>query len=1304
MSWKTKAGCVVFGLAMLLLVAAVVGYSYLKSTSFKNYALRKIAEQVDRTTGGKSAIGGMEFSLSPLRASLYDITLHGSEGTEKLPLLRVDKLTVQLKILSLLHRHVALREIVIEHPVVRYKVNHDGKSNLPQAPPSPTSSHTSVFDLAVEHAQVNHGEVNYNDRRIPMEADLRDLATDIRFDSLARRYDGVLSYRDGSVRYAEYAALPHNLDLKFSATPDAFSVESAILRVGTSDVALRAKLSDYGNPVANANYRIHLHTQDLAQMFPAARTAGDVTLDGTLHYHSLGNQALLRSVAIDGRIGSDAVVGAVSGRRFDVRRLAADYRIGGGNLQIRNLVAESLGGRITAAAEMMHLDSQPESNVRVSLRDVSIRALQQNFNPQDLQGAKLSGTLDGNFEASWKGAIRNLRARSDLTLQGRASNRSSPSAIDVPVDGAIHLTYDGRRQTLELKDTTITMPSTTLAAQGTISDHSALQVKLNVSDLNRLVQVASSLASSQRAVPAVSGQARLDALIQGSLSKPKIAAKLNGQNLRIEDSEWSSASLDLHADPSQLTVDSGSLTNARGGQVSFRGSVALQNWSYLPANRIQARLNAQRMRIAELEELAALHLPISGEASATLALDGSEMDPAGSGQVEIVGASVYGEPLDKVEAKLHAENGSLASAMVVSARPGTINLDLSFTPRTKAYRVRINVPSLTLQKLHSLQSRSRNLSGTLSASVTGEGTLDNPQLTANVQLPHLQIRDRSIDGAKAEASISEHRLNLKLDSNVSQTALTAAAQVNLNGDYEAEGEIDTGIIPLDTVIASYEPNVPEGFQGQAELHAKIKGPLKDKTRVEAHLSIPVLKASYQSLEIGITNPIRADYGNSVLTIQPAELQGTGTSLRLQGKVPIGGTTPPTFSAQGSVDVRILKIMAPDVDSSGTVALDVHASGSGTQPVIQGQLQLKDISLTTPTAPVGIDKLNGALDISNDRVQVSTLSGRMGGGNISMSGSIAYRPNLQFNLALQSQSVRLLYPPGMRSMLDANLTFNGTPSASTLNGRLLIDSLSFTPSFDLSSFADQFSTGSTISQPGFADTIKLALSVQSQQSLSATSSQISIAGQAALQVGGTAANPVITGRTTLTSGDLFYRDVRYELQRGVITFDNPNQTRPVLNISVKTTIEQYNLTLTLRGPLDALTTSYASDPPLATADIINLVARGKTTQEQAAASQSTDSMIASELAGQLSSSVQKLAGISSFSLDPTLGGNNQNPSARVAIQQRVSKNFLFTFSTDVTQPGSEIILGEYRISKRWSVSAARDETGGVSVDGRYHKSW
>jgi translocation and assembly module TamB len=365
------------------------------------------------------------------------------------------------------------------------------------------------------------------------------------------------------------------------------------------------------------------------------------------------------------------------------------------------------------------------------------------------------------------------------------------------------------------------------------------------------------------------------------------------------------------------------------------------------------------------------------------------------------------------------------------------------------------------------------------------------------------------------------------------------------------------------------------------------------------------------------------------------------------------------------------------------------------------VELKDVVVIQPGAPLGVENLNGSLDIDNQRVRFSNLSGQVGGGTLTATGSMTYRPSVQFNLALQGKSVRVRYPSGLRTVLDGNLALTGTRESSTLSGRVLIDSLSFTPDFDLAKFADQFgSQSSTPAAPGLADTVKLALAVQSEDNLSANSSQVSIEGRVNLRVGGTAADPIITGRTDLTAGELFYRNVRYQLQRGIITFDNPNETDPVLNVSVISTVEQYNLTLNVRGPFDKLTTSYVSDPPLATADIINLLATGQTTG-QSAASQSTDSIIASQTASQLTGGVQRLAGLSSLQIDPLIGGNNANPSARIAVQQRVTKNFLFTFSTDVSQPGSEVVQGDYQINPRWSVSVARQEAGGISAEGRFH---
>jgi translocation and assembly module TamB len=1302
MKWRRIVGWTLAVLVILIGIGVVGGYFYLKSSGFQQFAIRKIVEQANQATGGRTQIRALDFNLSTLTAHLYDVVIRGNESPDAPPLLQLDKLTVGLKIQSALHRKVNLSELLIEHPVVHIQVDREGKSNIPQAPPSQSSSHTSIFDLAVGHVGLTRGEVNYNDRKTPVEADLYDLGTDIIFESSATRYRGSISYDNGHLHYGQYAPLPHSFNAKFSATPALFALESVVMKVASSSVTLHADVTNYSNPAVAGDYDIRIHTQDLAAMSPTAKAAGDVSLTGKIHYQNENNRPLLRNIAVDGQIASEALSAVASGGRIEVRKLQGRYQLANGTLHAQGVEAEMLDGRINADVDMRNLDTTPSSRVRAALHSISLRAAQRAVDRPELKSVAVSGILDGTAEAAWTGSVSNARARSDLVVRAAAKTSHAPSATYVPVDGVIHAAYDGLSNVLTVHQTTVRIPSTTLTAEGQVSKHSRLEIQATASDLHQLVALASAFRSTPSAPPLISGSAALNATVQGSMQQPQISGRLSARDLHVQGSEWKSAELSIQADRSRIIVSNGTLISAQLGEASFGATIGLHDWSYLPSNPIQGNLSVRQMSLADLEHLANVQYPVSGNLSANVSVKGSQLDPTGSGSLDIANARVYEEPIQSLSLKFHTESGSIISTLNVATSAGSANSSLTFTPKTKAYILRLDAPSIVLQNLKTVQAKNLAVNGTLTLSASGQGTLDDPQLTASLELPKLDVKQKSIAGVKAEVHVANKQADLTLDSQVAHASVRARGHVNLTGDYETDASIDTTAIPLEGLLATYASSVPEGFQGQTEFHATVKGPLKDKTKLEAHLTIPTLNASYQSLQIGTAGPIRADYSNSIITLQPSEIRGTETSLRIQGSVPVAGTASPTFTAQGSIGARILRIVSPDLKSSGTVALDIRTSGSAKSPVVQGQVRLQNIALTTADAPVAVDKLNGTLDLSNERVQISHLAGEVNGGQISAGGSIEYRPSLQFNIALQGKSIRLRYPEGLRTLLDSNLDWAGTLQASTLTGRVLVDQLSFTPDFDLASFGDQFSSNAAApAQPGFNDTIKLQLSVQSQDNLSATSSQVSLEGSANLNVIGTAANPVIIGRTDLAAGELFYRNVRYQLQHGIITFADPNQTSPVLDVTVSTVVEQYNLTLKLRGPFDRLTTSYVSDPPLATADIINLIARGKTSSELAASSQSTDSMIASQAASQLSGGVQKLAGISSLQINPLLGGNSQNPSAQVAIQQRVTKNFLFTFSTDVSQPGQEIVQGDYQVTKRWSVSVARDQLGGVSIDGRFH---
>jgi hypothetical protein len=359
MKWKRTIGWGLAGLGMLLIVAVVVGYLYLRSNRFQQYALSKIVEQAAEATGGRTEIGGLDFSLSTLTAHLYNITMRGTEGPSQPPLVHADKLTVRIKIVSALHRQVALRELLIEHPVVHFQVSKDGKNNLPATPPSQTSVHTSVFDLAVQHAQLTNGEVNYNDRTIPVEADLYDLGSNIRFDSLLKRYEGTVSYASGNIHYAQYSPLSHSLNLTFDASPDHFNLQSAALKVGSSAVTLHAALTDYSHPTADGDYQIQIHTQDFASMSFGVSTAGDVVVSGKFHYQPIEGQPLLRNISVNGELASKALTGVASGSRVELRNLQGPYQLADGNLELKMSLSN-----LSAGASLL----TPRSSILTQLR------------------------------------------------------------------------------------------------------------------------------------------------------------------------------------------------------------------------------------------------------------------------------------------------------------------------------------------------------------------------------------------------------------------------------------------------------------------------------------------------------------------------------------------------------------------------------------------------------------------------------------------------------------------------------------------------------------------------------------------------------------------------------------------------------------------------------------------------------------------------------------------------------------------------------------------------------------------------
>jgi translocation and assembly module TamB len=146
-------------------------------------------------------------------------------------------------------------------------------------------------------------------------------------------------------------------------------------------------------------------------------------------------------------------------------------------------------------------------------------------------------------------------------------------------------------------------------------------------------------------------------------------------------------------------------------------------------------------------------------------------------------------------------------------------------------------------------------------------------------------------------------------------------------------------------------------------------------------------------------------------------------------------------------------------------------------------------------------------------------------------------------------------------------------------------------------------------------------------------------------------------------------------------------------------------------VNQLRTNYNSDPALPSADIINLLAFGETTEANTAnastpANQAAAGLIASQVSSQVTSRISKIAGISQLSINPVLaGGTTQGQAgANITIQQRVTGNLFVTFSSNVASTQTQTIQGQYQLSPRVALSATRDQSGGFAFDTIIKKTW
>jgi translocation and assembly module TamB len=204
----------------------------------------------------------------------------------------------------------------------------------------------------------------------------------------------------------------------------------------------------------------------------------------------------------------------------------------------------------------------------------------------------------------------------------------------------------------------------------------------------------------------------------------------------------------------------------------------------------------------------------------------------------------------------------------------------------------------------------------------------------------------------------------------------------------------------------------------------------------------------------------------------------------------------------------------------------------------------------------------------------------------------------------------------------------------------------------------------------------------------------------VKVVGTTARFGVLGRLeALPGGELELAGIRYELDRCVISFQNPERMEPQLDIQARTTVQNFEINVGLRGTFDRLTPTFTSNPPLPQMDIVSLLSVGRRADEAVGgqAGVVASSFFSDQITGAVTQRARTLLDVDQLRVDPFAATQSGSPTARLTVVKQLTRSWVVTLSTNLYANREEIVHSRWQLAQGLYLEASREADGNYAME-------
>jgi hypothetical protein len=1329
-------------LAIFLAVAIITTVSVDLGPALRARAAKAGGDYLKR----EMTIGGLSVRLLTGTFVVEDLRIGGLHHGDQ-PFLVARRIDISLTLSALIRREVLFESVRMTGWTMAVETWPNGQQSFPRftrgGPSGPRR-----FVTTVRSVQATEGEFIFRDHGTPWSAVARNLEVTV---TRGATYDGTARFSNGTVTIQNHRPMRTDMTSRFTieAGVARFSQLQLLADGSRSQVTGEVHLGRWPEQTWRVNSRVHF--PGMREIFFAKerwRLKGDGDFSGVFHLFKGGRELKGTFASAEAGVNEyrfQALQGSLVWlpQKFEVTNATA--KVYGGTARFGYLMAP-IGTRTPARAVF-----------DATYRDVDIARLGDSL---ALRGIRFTGRATGRTRLEWPlgrfsaglrgtGKIEVAPPAGELVLGRIASGERSdeerlgkewgPFASRLPIArvpiGA-ELTYTLDPEWVEIGPSRFATRQTYVEFQGRTAWGQNSTIPFHVTSADwlesdrLLVGIMNAFGSDPAAVD-VGGWGEFDGVMTKAFRAPRIEGHFSGERMRAWDVVWGDGAADIVIEHGYVTVQNSAIRSGKS-VIEAEGRFSLGYPRKDGGEEINARVRLTDRPIADLRHAFLLDdYAVDGRLSGEFHLYGKFETPFGFGKLEIAEGVAYGEPFERASASLRFEGAGVRLDAIEASKGGGSVSGAAYVAWEGSYSFNVSGRRVPVESMTSLSYPQAPLSGLTDFTASGAGRFDEPRYDVRFSVSDLFVSDEGIGEITGRLGMRNTVLTVEMEAASPRLSVSGTGRIPLTPGSDAELTLRFTDTSLDPYVRAFEPRLSPFTTAVASGRVRVAGDLRQVERLLIEGTLDRIDLRLFDYALQNDGPIRLILDNQVVQVEQMRLVGENTSLDVNGTVGLADRRI-ALHATGDANLSILQGLFRDIRSSGQADLAADVRGPLDKPVFAGSASLAGGRIRHFAFPHSLDAMNGRVTFDADGVRLDGLTARLGGGLVRFGGRIGltgYAPG-DLDVTAHGEDMRLRYPEGFRSVVDADLALRGRPEGPLLSGSVHVKSAVFSRRFETTvNFLELAGRPAPITAPGATTGFPLRFDVRlvAPSTLRVENNVLRIVSSADLNLRGTLDRPLLFGRAEIERGEFVFEAKRYVITRGTIDFSNPSRIEPFVDLEAETRVrvpgQTYHVTASIAGTMSRVQWGLNADPPLPTVDILSLLlsntapvdpelARLRSPQEaeqqllQARAAQ----LLVSPLSAGVGRVVEQTFGVDTFQITPSLSDPAQqssrfNPGARVTIGKRISSRAYLTFSQSLTPQSTsrdQVILLEYDQSDRlsWLLSQNEDRTYALEMRVRH----